>query len=203
MPAIQATRCIRQTALSFFAGKPRSNRDRIQLERCLPANWAMGCIRHNTALMWERCLPAIQATRCIRQTALSFIAGKRAPTDDHRPVGACGRHSDLPANWAMRCIRLNTALMWERCLPAIQAPQCIRKTESSFFAGKPRSNRDGIQLERCLPANWAMGCIRLNTALMWERCLPAIQALRCIRQTASSFIAGKVERHPGRSYGFH
>ena len=54
-----------------------------------------------------------------------------------------------------------------------------------------------------MPANWAMGCIRLNTALMWERCLPAIQALRCIRQTASSFIAGKVERHPGRSYGFH
>ncbi len=105
MPAIQATRCIRQTALSFFAGKPRSNRDRIQLERCLPANWAVRCIRHNTALMWERCLPAIQATRCIRQTALSFIAGKRAPTDDHRPVGACGRHSDLPANQMTRSIR--------------------------------------------------------------------------------------------------
>jgi len=33
-----------------------------------------------------------------------------------------------------------------------------------------------------------------------ERGLPAIQALRSVRHTALSFIASKVERHPGRSY---
>ena len=35
---------------------------------------------------------------------------------------------------------------------------------------------------------------------LWERCLPAIGATRFLRYTASSFIASKVERHPGRSY---
>ncbi|KFE52303.1 hypothetical protein IV01_22415 [Pseudomonas syringae] len=57
MPANELLRFIRQTALSFFAGKPGSNRS-------------------NAISLWERCLPAIQAPRFIRQTALSFLAGK-------------------------------------------------------------------------------------------------------------------------------
>ncbi len=71
IPTIQATRCIRQTALSFFAGKPRSNRDRIPLERCLPAIWA---------------------ARCIRKTESSFFAGKHR---SHRGCWQAGRHRCL------------------------------------------------------------------------------------------------------------
>jgi hypothetical protein len=149
-------------------------------------------------------LPANQAPRFGRHTASSFFAGK--PSSN-------GRLSTL----------------WERCLPAIRAtrskanrvqpyrgqaplPQTIKRplerglsanqghTASSFFAGKPCSNRRLSTLwERCLPAMRAArskanrvqpyrGHATLPQTIKrpLERGLPANQG-----HTASSFIAGK------------
>jgi len=56
LPANQAPGSGRQTALTVFAGKPRSN--------------------GRSRSMWERFLPAIQAPRFVSDTGSSFFAGK-------------------------------------------------------------------------------------------------------------------------------
>jgi len=54
--------------------------------------------------------------------------------------------------------------MWERCLPAIQAPRFVGNTALSFIAGKHRSHRRSrSMLEPGLPANQSTRCFRHTT----------------------------------------
>jgi len=93
-----------------FAGKPRSNRDRISLwERCLPAmNDDAVCQINRGALIagkpstyrrlkasLERGLPAKKSMRCARQTAQWLSRASHAPTEIEFPCGsgACPRRS--------------------------------------------------------------------------------------------------------------
>jgi len=69
----------------------------------------------NTARARVNAVPCAVLARDKGHTALSFFAGKRAPTD----------HQNL----------------LERGLPAIRATRFVRHTALSFFAGKPGSNR--------------------------------------------------------------
>ena len=101
LPAILAPRFGRHSALAFFAGKPRSNRD--------------------TRLKWERCLPAIETPRFGRHSALSFIAGKHRshktpylPLERGLPANLTprfGRHRPSPNLWERACPRY-----WRRVL---------------------------------------------------------------------------------------
>ena len=126
--------------------------------------------------LWERCLPAMQATRFVRQTALSFIAGKRAPTGITESVGACGRHSDLPANWATRYFR--------------------QSTKSSGSGACPRCRRRGLSGTPSYRSSRASSLLQGSPNPL-ERGLPAMQATKFVRQTALSFIASKLGSHSG------
>jgi len=68
----------------------------------------------------------------------------------------------------------------ERGLPANQATRGFRPTASSFFAGKPGSNK--------------------HRKFLLERGLPANQATRGFRPTASSFFAGKPGSNKHRKF---
>ena len=105
--------------------------------------------------------------------------------------------------------RLNANLL-EPGLPANEALWCFSYNASSFFAGKPRSNRDhqpsgsgawsglhsddaGAAVSRPTPSSFFAskpGSYRLNANLL-EPGLPANEALRCFSYNASSFIASK------------
>ena len=93
---MSAPRSVRHTAPSFIASKLGSNR-----KPCPPVGAVLArdkgdavCQAHRVIVLrgqarlqqttvnpCVRCLPAITATRFVRHTALSFFAGKRAPTD--------------------------------------------------------------------------------------------------------------------------
>jgi len=68
----------------------------------------------------------------------------------------------------------------ERGLPANQATRGFRPTASSFFAGKPGSNK--------------------HRKFLLERGLPANQATRGFRPTASSFFAGEPGSNKHRKF---
>ena len=105
--------------------------------------------------------------------------------------------------------RLNANLL-EPGLPANEALWCFSYNASSFFAGKPRSNRDhqpsgsgawsglhsddaGAAVSRPTPSSFFAskpGSYRLNANLL-EPGLPANEALWCFSYNASSSIAGK------------
>jgi hypothetical protein len=85
-------RFVRQTALSFFAGKPgstagtrfpvgarlaRDSGDAVyQADRVIVLRGQARLQQLERGFLWERGLPAILAMRFVRQTALSFIVGK-------------------------------------------------------------------------------------------------------------------------------
>ena|GEM_PF-5855801 len=84
LPAILATRFGRHSALAFFAGKPRSNRD--------------------TRLKWERCLPAIIGDAVCQALRLSVLRGQASlqQTMRIRWSEACPRISRRGASGSFR-----------------------------------------------------------------------------------------------------
>ncbi|MGV6397861.1 hypothetical protein ACTUVN_004194, partial [Pseudomonas caspiana] len=77
MPAMQATRFVRHTALSFIASKLAPTGIICPVGARLARELGDAVYQADHQSLWERCLPAMQATRFVRHTALSFIAGKR------------------------------------------------------------------------------------------------------------------------------
>ncbi|KFE54793.1 hypothetical protein IV01_14545 [Pseudomonas syringae] len=90
-------------------------------------------------------MPSNQATRITRHTAFTFIAGKRAPTDERRNL-------------------------WERCLPAIWATRFFRQTALSFITSKLGSYRFGVlALGRVGGRHKQVGCQAASRAFDLQR----------------------------------
>jgi len=171
LPAIGATRFGRHTASSFIASKLGSYRcspdpvgavlarDKdgaiLQAYRVIVHREQARLLQRSLYLL-ERGLPANQVPRFGRHTASSFIASKlgsyRCSPD---PVGAVlARDRGDTVRQASRVIvhreqaRLlqRSLYLLERGLPANQLMRLVRHIASSFFAGKPRSNRFGDRL---------------------------------------------------------
>jgi alkylated DNA nucleotide flippase Atl1 len=171
-------------------------------------------------------LPANRTPRSSRHTASSFIASKpRSNRDRISPVGAVlARDADasvLPTHRVIvhreqaRSYRQPSTPL-ERGLPANRTPRSSRHTASSFFAGKPRSNRDRISPVGAVLARDADASVLPTHRIIvhreqarssrqpstrWSEACPRIQTPRSFRHTAQTFIASKVARHPVAAIG--
>jgi hypothetical protein len=118
LPANQALRSIRQTASSFFAGKPRSY-----------STCGNGFSREGASASDAFLALATQPSR-LKPVPREFGDEERLRANIESPTRS-------------RQLRSGMHLL-EPGLPANQALRSVRQTASSFFAGKPRSNRAGI-----------------------------------------------------------
>ena len=181
---MQTPQSSRPTASSVFASKLGSYRPTAS---SFIAS-RLGSYRLNANLL-EPGLPANEALWCFSYNASSFFAGKPRSNRDHQPSGSgawSGLHSDdagaavsrptAPSVFAGKLgFYRPSANLLEPGLPANEALWCFSYNASSFFAGKPRSNRDH----------------QPSGSGAWSGLYSDDAGAAVSRPTASSFIASK------------
>jgi hypothetical protein len=168
----------------------------IPLERGLPANWAARSQAGHlstvgTVLARDAGGAVYQAHRVIvpREQVRSY---RHAVCQLLRVIASKVERHPGATRWSEACPRIGR-------LGVSGTPR--HRSSRTRWSATPVAPTDDHR------TRWSEACPRIgrlvfkpNTYPLWERCLPAMQAVRCIRHTASSFLANKVERHPGRSY---
>jgi len=138
------------------------------------------CSYRRSPNLLERGLPANHATRFGRHTALSFFAGKRAPTGDHQTC------------WSEACPRIGRhGLAGIPRYRSSRASALLQPISEPVGARLARESGDTVwQVYRVIVLRGQARSYRRSPNLL-ERGLPANYAPRLGRHTALSFFAGK------------